>query len=198
MSKLIGKTNLHKRGFTLIELLVTVVIVAVISTIGFVTYSQAQVFARDAKRKQDLKSVASALELYKTRYGHYPNTTPGWSSTGSWWIRDSSGTNIGPDQINFLPQAPTATEFADSTDAAGGGRGYEYKYTPPASCTGTYAGYDGYVLKAKLENRNDQERFCTSSGDTNCVTFTNPCDGSYCVGSGDSAYCATNFSPIRP
>lgn len=53
-----------RRGFTLVELLVVTSIIAVLSTIGITTYQEIQSKARDSVRKQDLNTLAIALELY--------------------------------------------------------------------------------------------------------------------------------------
>lgn len=50
------------RGFTLIELMVAISIVAVLATIGFTLFQSTQGQARDAKRKQDIDSIATVLE----------------------------------------------------------------------------------------------------------------------------------------
>ena len=49
-------------GFTLIELLVVITIIAILSMIGIVAFSDAQKNARDGKRKADMNAVAKALE----------------------------------------------------------------------------------------------------------------------------------------
>lgn len=53
------------KGFTLLELMVAISIVAIMATIGLVVFSNAQKNARDAKRKQDIQSIAKALESNK-------------------------------------------------------------------------------------------------------------------------------------
>ena len=56
---------MKKHGFTLIELLVTMSIIAVLAAIGLSSYAFSQKRARDARRKADLESVRSALEIYR-------------------------------------------------------------------------------------------------------------------------------------
>src|SRR3989338_7758435 len=87
-----------RKGFTLIELMVAITIIAIISTIGLVTYSKAQMLGRDAKRKQDLRSISIALQLYYQANKRYPETGPanGYnqvSTNGGFWIIDSHTPN---------------------------------------------------------------------------------------------------------
>lgn len=63
----------QKKGFTLIELMITISIVAIISAIGLVSYSQTHKIARNARRKEDLRSIAIALELYYQKIKNYPD-----------------------------------------------------------------------------------------------------------------------------
>jgi len=51
-------------GFTLLELLVVIGIIAIITSMGFVSYSTSQKKARDAKRRGDLEAIQNALEQY--------------------------------------------------------------------------------------------------------------------------------------
>lgn len=63
---------INKKWFTLVELVVTVTILAIISTIGFVSYSSYLWDARDSQRKSDLSQVSSALKVYKQKRWYYP------------------------------------------------------------------------------------------------------------------------------
>ena len=60
-----------KSGFTLVELLVVISIIAVLSTIGLTIFSNVQKSARDSIRKSDLRTLATALELYSQQNGKY-------------------------------------------------------------------------------------------------------------------------------
>lgn len=66
------KKNQTPFGFTLIELLVTIAIIAIISSVGAVMYTQAQKTARDGKRIGDLDEIQKALEQYYTINQSYP------------------------------------------------------------------------------------------------------------------------------
>ncbi len=60
-------------GFTLLELLVVIGIIAVLVGIGSVSFSTAQMKARNAKRKADLQTLHKALEQYYSICGYkYP------------------------------------------------------------------------------------------------------------------------------
>lgn len=53
-----------KKGFTLMEFLVVISIIAVLSTIGLITFQGTTTKTRDAVRKNDLNTLATALEIY--------------------------------------------------------------------------------------------------------------------------------------
>ena len=67
-------------GFTLIELLIAVVIIGVLAAIGLGQFHTAQIRARDAQRKDNLSSVAKALEMYYGDQGRYPDELS-WGSS---------------------------------------------------------------------------------------------------------------------
>ena len=73
------KTERRSAGFTMIEIMVVVAIIAVLTTIGIISYSSTQKKARDGKRKADLEQVRSALVLYRTDNGVY-TTTLTWTT----------------------------------------------------------------------------------------------------------------------
>lgn len=66
-----------KRGFTLIELLVTITIIGVLAALVTANLSDARARARDAKIKQNLIQLKTALRLYYNDYQQYPTTGNG-------------------------------------------------------------------------------------------------------------------------
>ncbi len=56
----------RRAGFTLIELLVAATIIAVLTTIGVVSFTSTNQRARNGKRKADMEQTRAALELYKS------------------------------------------------------------------------------------------------------------------------------------
>lgn len=85
---------LNKRGFTLIELLVVISIIAILSVIAIVVYQETQKSARDAKRKQDLRAIATALEIYYQKNSSVYPLDPG---------------NLSPTYISSVPTDPKNT-----------------------------------------------------------------------------------------
>lgn len=72
----------NSRGFTLIEVTVTVAIIAILSAGILFGITEAGKKSRDTKRVADLRTLQSAIELYKQKYGRYPEGCRGpsqWS-----------------------------------------------------------------------------------------------------------------------
>lgn len=69
----------HK-GFTLVELLIVIVVIAILATIGIVSYSSVRGNAVDSKIKSIVKTVGDAIQLHEsqnngriTAQGHFHN-----------------------------------------------------------------------------------------------------------------------------
>ncbi len=141
------------KGFSLIELLVAITVVAIISSVGFISFTSSQAKARDAKRKQDLRSLSVALNLYyavNKKYpavagdGYYISTT-----NPSSWLPQLLGTNK---FISSLPLDPLNTGDPKLNDTTS--FGYSYWSNPEGTCgsANTY-----FLLETKLENGDDPE-----------------------------------------
>lgn len=138
----------HERGFTLIELLVAISIVAVLSAVGMVAYTTAQRSARDSKRKQDLKAIQTALELYYQQNGYYPQRDWAHSRTTSWIPQLTN------EYINEQPQDPLQQRGNNCNVWETGCMTYAYYGSD--WCAIGRLGYS-YLLVARLENRNDAQ-----------------------------------------
>lgn len=79
-----------QRAFTLIELLVVIAIIGGLAAMLVPNFMAARISGRDAQRKNDLRQMQKALELYKNDQnppaypdsGSLPNPTDCWSSLG--------------------------------------------------------------------------------------------------------------------
>ena len=102
-------------GFTLIELLVVVSIIAILSSIALPNFMEAQVRAKVARCKSDLRSLALALETYSSDNSGYPPFPLG----------------LGPNYRRFIPLTTPLAYMAsvpldpfDPIDAAHGYTGW--------------------------------------------------------------------------
>jgi len=113
------KKQLQKvSGFTLIELLVVIGIIAILSTIGTVTYSSVRQKARNAARTQNVENYVQAL--YTIKASSIDNKFPGdstWDCLGDYsgnkcWSNNNISESSGPNDVlrgyfggNKLPPA---------------------------------------------------------------------------------------------
>lgn len=119
-------------GFTLVELLVAISIIAILSAVGLAIFSNIQSKARDSIRKNDLRSLATALEIYFQKKGQYIGTPQG---DGSCTVNSGQFYNEITPQINGpVPKDPETKQ--------------EYLYAAENKC-------QSYRLFAKLENCTD-------------------------------------------
>ena len=64
-------------GFTLIELMIVIVIIGILATLLIPRIMERPEEARRVKAKADIKTIESALKLYKIDTGNYPTTEQG-------------------------------------------------------------------------------------------------------------------------
>ncbi len=67
----------NRKGFTLIELMIVIVIIGILATLLIPRIMERPEEARRVKAKMDIKSIESALKLYKIDSGSYPTTEQG-------------------------------------------------------------------------------------------------------------------------
>ncbi len=67
--------NNKQKGFTLIELLVVIAIIGMLASVLIAALSNARVKARDSRRLADAQQIRSALDLYNSQGGGYPDNS---------------------------------------------------------------------------------------------------------------------------
>ncbi len=116
----------RQQGFTLIELLVVISIIGLLSSVVLTSVSIVRSKARDSKRVQDLRTVATALEMYYQDNGSYP--VP---SADYWQSNESDATygwqNLQTALAPYLPKLPVDPRNTGGVPW-GGGADYTYIY----------------------------------------------------------------------
>jgi prepilin-type N-terminal cleavage/methylation domain-containing protein len=89
------------RGFTLIELLVVIAIIGILSSVVLASLNTARTKGQDAARISSVKSLKTALELYYSTYGTYPQSPVG---NGDVILNDATlNTALVPTYIGSMP-----------------------------------------------------------------------------------------------
>lgn len=111
-----------KSGFTLVELLVVITILALLTRIGVVFFQGTQIKTRDAKRKQDLSSLAVALEIYFQKNNQYIQGASATHSCTDTSDTNALYTNITPYMANsVVPKDPqNQTQYCYYSSSNGG------------------------------------------------------------------------------
>ncbi|MBU3978095.1 prepilin-type N-terminal cleavage/methylation domain-containing protein [Patescibacteria group bacterium] len=163
--------NQKFQGFTLIELLVVIVIIGVMTSFLMTNYIGVRIRSRDVQRKSDLRQIQSALEMYRSDVGMYPDTVS--------FVCDNSITSGGVIYMQRIPCDPINSGQL------------VYKYARAGGVSGLL-----YTLAVCLENVNDQQR--DSNPPFSVVPNPLQVDGSQsitsCVG-GTTNWSYTLYSP---
>lgn len=140
-------------GFTLIELLVVISIIAILTAVATVSYTNVQQKSRDGKRKSDLAAIQQALAVYYQDTGHYPP----WDGAGNeqiGWCTIINTSNVTWKADVYDKLVPTFIKQMPKDPVNLGGTG-DYFYVKTAK--------GHYQLWAALENSNDPDRITGSA-----------------------------------
>ena len=131
-----------KKGFTLVEMLIVVVIIGILAAAILPRLTGAQAATRDVARQKGLNDIASALEMYTTSVGSYPDT-PGEGSA------DGLKAKLVEDKgyLKDVPADPQTESQAIAIDDKQGKKG-QFAYT---TLTKNSASKAAYALVAKVE-----------------------------------------------
>lgn len=172
----------RSKGFTFVEILTVIAIMAILTsaTILIINPGHQLQKSRDAHRKSDLKSIQSALELYRSSQGSYPNgskvgSIPTIKNCGQSLTGDDSGACDPNATVYFKTVPPDPKTKLD------------YYYCHSAAC-GASGG--GYILYSCLENTNDTDKL---SSDTTPVAPLTPITSVMGCPSGSAYYGANNL-----
>lgn len=80
-----------KKGFTLIELLVVISIIGILVAVAITSYTGAQIKARDARRRADMKNTQAMMEQY-------------YSTTGANFYAPDVATAFSPNTVPLDPK----------------------------------------------------------------------------------------------
>lgn len=113
----------HKKqtGFTIVELLIVIVVIGILAAITIVAYNGIQARANDARRDSEIKQLKTALAIYKSDTGLYPDAC----GSGSGCLADNLATALVPEYLKAIPKDPNpATPYSyvratSSNDAYG-------------------------------------------------------------------------------
>lgn len=99
----------NKKAFSFVELMVSITILAIISTIWFISYTSYLWDSRDSQRKSDLAQMWSALKVYKQKRWYFPvpwknfNITFKWEIVANQWLFN---TDVRLNTLDNLPLDP--------------------------------------------------------------------------------------------
>ena len=139
---------MKEKGFTLIELVIVMAIIATLTALATFNFSQARVRARDIQRKNELKAIQNALELYKN--DKMPQEYP---ATADFTQSDTTNVLVTGGYMGKLPVDPKEKATDNSW--------MDYTYNRTDTLT--------YTLQACLENTSDPDATATACHTTGIV-----------------------------
>jgi prepilin-type N-terminal cleavage/methylation domain-containing protein len=141
---------MNKRGFTLIELLVVISILGVLAAMIVNNLNDSRARARDARKKQNLNQMKTALRLYYNDFQVYPAAFSSWPLLN--YIK-----GCGADGDENCPCSGSNNDFASGSDCE---TIYMVSF-PDGFGNNTIAYYsdnsETFCLKTSLENASDPD-----------------------------------------
>lgn len=179
----------NKTGFTIIEILVVITIIALLASIATFSYVRSVQRANDAKRMQDVQSIAGAIDLFRAKYGRFPDCaqgiviepgtrsfyTPNDPAEPAYEVDSSSGSPIGcADRRELLTFLETYFVEIPADPLGPGNDNYYYYYDSNRVCP--EPGNPAVVFAANMEIRDNSNRdvVCNTASGNDGYFLTNP------------------------
>jgi len=105
-----------QKGFTLVELLVVISIISLLSSVILTSIGTAKESATESNISSTLLQVRTALELYHSTNGKYPNEGINYSAGVGGWP------NLGGNFVSFVTTYLVATNYLAQAPAGPGGK----------------------------------------------------------------------------
>ncbi len=105
------------KAFTLVELLVVISILAIISVVAYQNFGSAVWKAVSGRKIQDVSTIESSLQQYKSDKNYYPPTDSYDSSLNMWWYTWTTATASNTISVN-----KSGEEISSINSANGWGR----------------------------------------------------------------------------
>ena len=139
----------YSSGFTLVELVIVIAILGILAGIAIPRFMEAQEDARGAKFLADMRTIASAANMYVVKNGTYPNTYDPWfevPKNGNEKDKKANfaGTDFAQDYFAAWPTPPSGYLRVKGNN----GKIYRYKLTGfynKGKSTKTYTDSNPYV-----------------------------------------------------
>lgn len=134
-----------KYGFTLIELLIVVAIIAILAAIAIPNFLAAQTRSKVSRVKEDMRSIGTGLEAYRTDNDNYPEGYDTWDISNP----DREPLCVITTPIAYLTSVPrdiffTGAGYIDSQYTKSGPKPYWYWGIPRKDVN---FGLDGGMLR---------------------------------------------------
>ncbi|MFA9288492.1 MAG: prepilin-type N-terminal cleavage/methylation domain-containing protein [Weeksellaceae bacterium] len=99
-----------RNGYTLIEVIIVISIISLLSTLGISSYTSLTEKARDSRRKDDMRAIATALNAYYSVNGKYPQAGGCAYGNSACYVTSVAGDAwipaLVPDYADSLPLDP--------------------------------------------------------------------------------------------
>ncbi|OGE64585.1 hypothetical protein A3J13_01485 [Candidatus Daviesbacteria bacterium RIFCSPLOWO2_02_FULL_36_8] len=162
---------IKKKGFTLIELLVVISIIAVLASIGFVSYQVVLKNSRDAKRQSDLRTIQTGLEQYFADQLFYPYSdstlnAPRLTLSSTVSLTSSIGTPSAPSSVKtYIQEIPKDPTSGTATP-------YLYVALPVTPCDNSGTKCTSYCIYAKMESFKANGVDIGNTAPSNCPAYS--------------------------